>query len=189
MKWDPLNLGSTDAKMDRYTVVEVKHGRISMIACVGYLLPTYFRFPGCENFKNGLGAFDSIPPEGWAQIFAFIGAHEIFVRPRQGGMGGYDLGLGTEIIEGVDAREIEWRQTIERNNGRLAMVGIMGLMVQDGLFGVDPLTYLIKEGWWGQPVDWLVKDIPIYGGIAATQNKKISRTRTARRALSNEVKA
>merc|ERR1712107_637649 len=41
------------------------------------------------------------------------------------------------------------------------MIAIMGLMVQDGLFGVDPLTYLIKEGWWGQPVDWLVKDLPM----------------------------
>eukprot|EP00437_Effrenium_voratum_P008804 CAMPEP_0181437924 /NCGR_PEP_ID=MMETSP1110-20121109/21636_1 /TAXON_ID=174948 /ORGANISM="Symbiodinium sp., Strain CCMP421" /LENGTH=111 /DNA_ID=CAMNT_0023561579 /DNA_START=67 /DNA_END=399 /DNA_ORIENTATION=+ len=30
-KFDPLDLGSTDAKMDRYTAVEIKHGRVAMI--------------------------------------------------------------------------------------------------------------------------------------------------------------
>merc|ERR1719210_93100 len=64
-KWDPLNLGNTDAKMERYTAVEIKHGRISMIATLGYVMPEIFRFPGCEDFKNGLGALSTIPFEGW----------------------------------------------------------------------------------------------------------------------------
>merc|ERR550532_1517944 len=93
-KWDPLNLGSTDAKMDRNTAVEIKHGRIAMIACVGYVMPEIFRFPGCETFENGLGALSSIPAEGWVQLFAFIGAHEVLIKPRTGGMGSFDLGLG-----------------------------------------------------------------------------------------------
>ncbi|CAJ1362820.1 unnamed protein product, partial [Effrenium voratum] len=158
-KFDPLNLGNTDAKMDRYTAVEIKHGRVAMIATVGYIMPEIFRFPGCEAFSHGLGAFESIPLEGWVQLVALVGAHEVLVKPRQGGMGLYDFGLGTELIDGIDDAELERKQTSERNNGRLAMIAIMGLMVQDGMFGEPPLSYMSKYGWWGEPVQWYVQSL------------------------------
>jgi len=165
-KWDPLQLGSTDAKMERYTAVETKHGRVAMIACVGYVMPEVFRFPGCEGFENGLAALGSIPAEGWVQLLAFIGAHEVLVRPRQGGLGAFDLGLGTELLDGIGEEELERRQTVERNNGRLAMVAILGLMWQDGTFGASPIALLATNGWWGPSVDWVIKDIPICMGTA-----------------------
>ena len=141
-KFDPLELGNTDAKMDRYTQVEIKHGRVAMIAVMGYIMPELFRFPGCEAFKHGLGALESIPLEGWVQLVALVGAHEVLVKPREGGMGPSDFGLGTELLDGIDEEELERKQTSERNNGRLAMIAIMGLMVQDGMFGEPPLTYM-----------------------------------------------
>ena len=141
-KFDPLGLGSTDAKMDRYTQVEIKHGRVAMIAVMGYIMPELFRFPGCEAFSHGLGALESIPLEGWVQLVALVGAHEVLVKPREGGMGPSDFGLGTELLDGIDDEELERKQTSERNNGRLAMIAIMGLMVQDGMFGEPPLTYM-----------------------------------------------
>merc|ERR1711879_862041 len=85
-KWDPAGLGNTDAKMERYTAVEIKYGRIAMIATMGYFLPEIFRFPGCEKFSNGLGALSDLPLEGWVQLVALIGAHEVFIKPREGGM-------------------------------------------------------------------------------------------------------
>lgn len=163
-KFDPLNLGNTDAKMERYTAVEIKHGRISMIATMGYILPEAFRFPGCEGFDNGLGALTTIPLEGWIQLVAFIGAHEVLVKPRAGGMGAFDFGLGTELLDGIDDEELERRQTVERNNVRLAMVAILGMMWQDGTFGKTPMVMLATEGFWGPPVDFLVNDIPLCTG-------------------------
>eukprot|EP00439_Symbiodinium_sp_Y106_P048050 s1145_g6.t1 len=154
-KFDPLNLGTTDlrgwpscvlhqdAKMDRYTAVEIKHGRVAMIATVGYIMPEIFRFPGCEDFKHGLGALESIPVEGWVQLFALVGAHEVLVKPREGGMGLYDFGLGTELLDGIDEEELERKQTAERNNGRLAMIAILGMM----------------NGFWGEPVQFIVQHI------------------------------
>lgn len=171
-KWDPLNLGSTDSKMDRYTQVEIKHGRVSMIACVGYIMPELFRFPGCENFGHGLSALGSIPPEGWFQLVGFLGLHEVLVKPRESGMGPYDFGLGVELLDGIPEEELERRQTVERNNGRLAMVAIMGLMVQDGMFGTTPIQLIKQSGWWGTPVDYLIKNIPICSGYAGCALKR-----------------
>jgi len=159
-KWDPLNLSNTPAKFERYTAVEIKHGRISMIACVGYIFADLFRFPGCENFKNGLAALGDIPLEGWVQLAALIGAHEALVKPREGGYGSYDFGLGVELLEGQPAEEIERRQTVERNNGRLAMVGILGMMWQDGQFGLPPVQYLYKNGWWAGPAEKFTSYMP-----------------------------
>eukprot|EP00930_Biecheleria_cincta_P016925 TRINITY_DN135_c0_g1_i9.p1 TRINITY_DN135_c0_g1~~TRINITY_DN135_c0_g1_i9.p1 ORF type:complete len:468 (+),score=94.99 TRINITY_DN135_c0_g1_i9:49-1452(+) len=163
-KFDPLDLGNTDAKMDRYTAVEIKHGRISMIAVMGYILPEVFRFPGCEDFKSGLGALGSIPLEGWIQLVALIGAHEALVKPREGGMGIYDFGLGTELLVDQPDEEIERKQTVERNNGRLAMVAILGLMWQDGTFGQNPIAMLKTEGFWGPGTDYFVRNIGICQG-------------------------
>ena len=158
-KFDPLNLGNTDAKMERYTAVEIKHGRVSMIAVVGYIMPEIFRFPGCEEFKHGLGALESIPVEGWVQLFALVGAHEVLVKPREGGLGSFDFGNGTELLDGLDDEELERRLTSERNNGRLAMVAILGLMWQDGTFGQPPLSYMNQNGFWGEPVQFIVQNI------------------------------
>lgn len=160
-KFDPLNLGNTDEKMEKYTVAEIKHGRVAMIATMGYFMPENFRFPGCESFENGLGAFSTIPLEGWVQLIAFIGAHDILVKPRDGGMGAYDLGFGTELLDGIDDEELERRQTVERNNGRLAMIAIIGLMFQDWKFGKTPIELIKEGGFWGPPVDFIIQDIPI----------------------------
>ena len=158
-KFDPLDLGNTDAKMERYSAVEIKHGRVSMIAVVGYIMPEIFRFPGCEDFKHGLSALESIPFEGWVQLLALVGAHEVLVKPREGGLNSQDFGLGTELLDGIDDEELERKQTSERNNGRLAMIAILGLMWQDGTFGEAPLSYMNKYGFWGEPVQFIVSHI------------------------------
>ncbi|CAE8679264.1 unnamed protein product [Polarella glacialis] len=160
-KWDPLDLSSTDAKLERYTAAEIKHGRIAMIAVIGYILPEMFRFPGCEGYESGLGALTSLPIEGWGQLVAFISAHELLIKPRQGGMGLSDFGQGTELLEGIDDAELHRKQTAERNNGRLAMVAIMGLLVQDYLFPGNPIANMKTTGWWGPSVDYFVHDIAV----------------------------
>jgi len=160
-KWDPLNLGSTEQKMERYAAVEIKHGRVSMLACIGYFMPEIFRFPGCEGFKSGLGALSTLPAEGWVQLVLFLGAHELLVKPRANALHSQDFGLGTELLEGISAEELERKQTAERNNGRLAMAAIIGLMWQDGTFGVSPIAMIATDGLWGPTFgDRFVQYIP-----------------------------
>merc|ERR1711879_1032622 len=82
--WDPLGFASDgDVEVfSRRRAIEIKHGRISMIACLGYITPEYVRFPGLlspskglafEDVPNGLKAFSKVPGVGWAQIFLFCG--------------------------------------------------------------------------------------------------------------------
>lgn len=172
-KWDPLNLGSTDAKMDRYTAVEIKHGRVAMIATVGYIAADGWRYPGCEGFENGLGALTTIPVEGWVQIVALIGAHEVFVKPRQGGMGSWDFGLGVEMFKGAPSDVVEQYQSNERSNGRLAMIGIMGMLVQNGVTGLSPIQYFEKNGFWGP---WFPNYEGSFVGLATREGRSTGLT-------------
>jgi hypothetical protein len=71
--WDPLGLtdDADQANFDRLRWVELKHGRIAMLAVVGYLV-TYagIRFPGAEDIPAGFAALDNLPGMVWAQLVA-----------------------------------------------------------------------------------------------------------------------
>eukprot|EP00640_Fibrocapsa_japonica_P006997 CAMPEP_0113933938 /NCGR_PEP_ID=MMETSP1339-20121228/1294_1 /TAXON_ID=94617 /ORGANISM="Fibrocapsa japonica" /LENGTH=162 /DNA_ID=CAMNT_0000935513 /DNA_START=96 /DNA_END=581 /DNA_ORIENTATION=+ /assembly_acc=CAM_ASM_000762 len=95
--FDPLGL-LTDADEERFNrlrYVEIKHGRISMLAILGHLVTTAgVRLPGylstSENIKfedvpNGLAALGKVPALGLAQIFAFVGALELGVMIQREG--------------------------------------------------------------------------------------------------------
>ena len=40
--------------------------------------------PSRQSFEHGLAALGSIPLEGWVQLVALVGAHEVLVKPREG---------------------------------------------------------------------------------------------------------
>merc|ERR1712025_605632 len=77
--WDPLGYGADGnfENFQRRRETEIKHGRVSMLACIGYIVPEYFRWPGMlspsegisfTDVPNGLGALAKVPVAGWAQI-------------------------------------------------------------------------------------------------------------------------
>merc|ERR1711988_368379 len=70
--WDPLGMSKDGdvKKFNRRRASELKHGRICMYACLGYIVPEYFRMPGfcsvSESVKftdipNGLAALGKVP--------------------------------------------------------------------------------------------------------------------------------
>jgi Chlorophyll A-B binding protein len=145
--FDPLGLvaDGDQAKFDRLRLVEIKHGRIAMIAIVGYLVQEAgIRLPGnldlagdkFADIPNGWAAVEAIPYLGKLQIFAFIGALEVFVmRDFVGGDFVGDLrnnyiDFGWDTFD--EATKLN-KRTIELNQGRAAMMGILGLMVHDQL--------------------------------------------------------
>ena len=145
--WDPLGLvaDGDQAKFNRLRLVEIKHGRIAMLAVVGYLVQEAgIRLPGdldlagtkFADIPNGYAGLEAVSYAGKLQIFAFIGALEVFVmRDFVGGEFPGDLrnnyfDLGWDSFD--EATKLR-KRTIELNQGRAAMMGILGLMVHEQL--------------------------------------------------------
>merc|ERR1719282_1107583 len=58
--FDPLGLlaNGDEATFNRLRETEIKHGRVSMLAVVGYLTTAAgFRFPGAEGVPDGFASF------------------------------------------------------------------------------------------------------------------------------------
>merc|ERR1712125_318937 len=130
-------------------VIEIQHGRVSMLACIGYIVPEFVRFPGYlspsadlkfEDMPNGLAAAFKMPFVGWSQIIAFAGFVEVtnLMTETRKNAGDYENfgAFGIPFGKGIeDAAKKEKSLLAEINNGRLAMVAIIGMFFQDGLTG------------------------------------------------------
>merc|ERR1711933_673466 len=117
--WDPVGFtkDGDEFSFKRRRSVEIKHGRICMLATMGYITPELTgKWPGylspSQNLKfadipNGLAAVSKIPAYGW--------------RPP--------------LLATDDAEKKKTRLNAELANGRLAMMAIIGMFFQDGLTG------------------------------------------------------
>jgi len=149
--FDPLGLveDGDQEKFDRLRYVELKHGRICMLGVVGYLVTAAgVRLPGDIDFSgtsfsdiaSGWEGTTQVPVAGALQIFAFVGALELGVmKDITGGEFPGDFRNGA-IDYGWDNFDDETKlqkRAIELNNGRAAMMGLLGLMVHDKLGNVS----------------------------------------------------
>jgi len=148
--FDPLGFlkngpyGSPEQNFYHYRGVEVKHGRIAMAATVGMLVQENYRFEGLlspsENLSfsdvpNGLAALDVVPLLGWVQLAVLIGAHEVLVKQRPGKKPG-DFGTGYLGVAMDDESAKQLRAlNVEIQNGRLAMLGILGMFASENIHG------------------------------------------------------
>jgi len=144
--WDPLNMldGVEQERFDRLRYVEIKHGRIAMLAVLGHIHTSFgARVPGNIDYsgtsfasiKTGIAGLADIPNGGLIQIFAFIGFLEVFVmKDRGSGEFPGDLRNGMFTWKATEEEKLE-KRAIELNNGRAAMMGILGLMVHEMIDG------------------------------------------------------
>merc|ERR1719156_277307 len=144
--WDPAGFtadGSAE-NFARRRQTELKHGRVSMLATMGYITPEITgKLPGYlspsaglkfADIPNGLAAISKVPAAGWAQIIAYFGFCEF-----SGGFDDYKTGTpgdyGWTVLTSSDPEEKTKKLAAEIANGRLAMVAIIGMFFQDGLTG------------------------------------------------------
>jgi len=152
--WDPLGLGkkASPETFRRWRAVEIKHGRIAMMATVGYAVQSFLRWPGylstSENIKfadlpNGIAGFGMIPKGGLVQIALFIALMEgVTWKALDGGFPGKvpegkkpgDV-AGDLWVRYADEDVRNQKLNVELNNGRAAMMGITGMLMHDHITG------------------------------------------------------
>merc|ERR1740117_1384757 len=142
--YDPLGwLASEPEAFERRRAVERKHGRVAMAAVVGNIVHNnHIVFDGylspSNNLKfsdvpTGIDGYKAIPTAGVAQILAFFALVELAWMPASKYDGDYGVGyFGTDI---ADPEEKARKLNVELNNGRAAMLGIIGNMVAECLTG------------------------------------------------------
>ena len=164
--FDPLGLleDADQERFDRLRYVEVKHGRICQLAFLGQIVTRNgIHLSGSidqagnsfDSFPNGLAAINgpnAIPQEGLLQIVAFVGILELFVMKDVTGESEFPGDFRNGALDfGWDSLDEETKlskRAIELNNGRAAMMGILGLMVHEKLNEID-----------------MVADLPLIGAL------------------------
>ena len=141
--FDPVGFAKdiSPSKLKFYKEVEIKHGRLAMIAAVGF--PIGEHISGATDVPSYI-AFEESPLAGslpvlalpilLAEIFSVFtfnspfGGELFSIRTdyENGNLGFDPLGLKPE-----DPEDLKDMKTKEINNGRLAMIGIVGMLGQE----------------------------------------------------------
>merc|ERR1712039_786413 len=158
-EFDPLGFAeSVDAKWLREA--ELKHGRVCMLATVGFYSQQYITFPGFKPTPDALQSVYTAPVgvmaallflAGWIESSSFGGKItmlDMFEGERTPG----DFNFGAGFLKGKSDKEVYDMKLKELNNGRLAMLAFSG-MVHHNLVVKGPLFPLFPEGWAG-PAQW-----------------------------------
>merc|ERR1712172_470420 len=144
--WDPLGFTADGdvASFKRRRSAEIKHGRICMLATMGYMTPEITgKLPGYlspsaglkfADIPNGLAAISKVPSAGWAQIVAY-GAYCELSQDQSAGTAASKGDFGFKVLTSSDPAEKTKKLSAELANGRLAMMAIIGMFFQDGLTG------------------------------------------------------
>jgi len=158
--FDPWGLVSDMSvqEIKRYRESEVTHGRVAMLATLGYLVGESFHpfFGGIVSgpANSHLTQVQEVAPAFFTLLTIAIGASELY-RAKTGwktaqslqkaiddpnnALGAVlnddyypgDIGFDPLGLKPKDAKGFAIRQTKELNNGRLAMLGAAGMIVQE----------------------------------------------------------
>ena len=134
--FDPLRLAEVQVDLTYARGAEVKHGRIAMLACVGFVIQEYWHLPGADyqNFKP-LTAPWTVPWAANLQILMLAGAIELATADKTYGETPWDLGFDPLCFqEGKSKAEMDRLMLGELTNGRLAMMAFVGMVIQTLLF-------------------------------------------------------
>jgi len=137
--FDPLGLATDPDVYSRMRIAEVFHGRLAMLGMAGSILPELL----------GKGAWfqpgDSVDGYKLGFLFMAIAAPTEYWR-GQGGFG-WDKGTTDRSYPGFDPLKLTSAQTKvkEIKNGRLAMLGMLGLEAQRVVTGQSPLSNLASH--------------------------------------------
>ena len=146
--WDPLGF-LKDADQERFNLlryIELKHGRVAMLAMLGQIVTKAgIHFSGTidaagtlpfKDIPTGLKGLEAIPGTGLGQIILFCGFLEVCVMKEAipgETPGDFLNGMKPGYWTALSPEAKRSKKSIELNNGRAAMMGILGLIVHEQL--------------------------------------------------------
>jgi len=140
--WDPAGFCS-DGKEETFDSLrgkELKHARVAMMAIVGFLgTGAGWRFPGFESVPDGVSALQNGAGPGLGIFFLLFGFFELKIMDdlekgnKPGNFGDPFKMATTGLLGGYDEN---WRN-FELNNGRMAMLGVIGTIVASAYTDLD----------------------------------------------------
>lgn len=133
--FDPLGFTEVVGNYNYVQAAEIKHGRVAMLAVVGFIVQQYIHIVSSE--ANPLKAITDLGYGPNLQILFGIGAVELatWEKTFSGTEAAGDLGfdpLGQ--LKGKSQSQVNDLKLKELKNGRLAMIAIMGIVIQYILF-------------------------------------------------------
>merc|ERR1740127_231501 len=150
--FDPAGFCSGDVSEGKVRFIreaELKHGRVAMLASLGFLVAEPFHplFGGNIDVPSYI-AFQQTPLQTfWPAVLFLISTIEVFsVFTFQNPAGSQpwtinvdhkagDVGFDPMGLKPTTATELKEMQTKELNNGRLAMIAIAGMVTQELVSG------------------------------------------------------
>jgi len=154
--FDPLGLAPTDSDSYKmYVEAETKHGRLSMLAMIGIVVgeKTSIFFDGKINgpaiyqFQQA----DALLPTFWLAVLSVVAVIESYTiitlwQPLEEAKGfahlkkdvvAGNLGFDPLKFAPIGSKQFDSMKTKELNNGRLAMLGVAGVVAQELVTGVS----------------------------------------------------
>jgi len=145
----------TEGKVRFYREVELKHSRVAMLAALGFPVAEQFHPLFATDDAPSFSAFQQTPLQTfWPAVVFVIAIFEVFSvftfqNPASRSATGEpvqpwtirldhepgDLGFDPLGLKPTDPAELLAMQNKELNNGRLAMIAIAGMIVQEGVTG------------------------------------------------------
>ena len=152
-EFDPLNLleGKSKLEVYKYREAELTHGRVAMLASLGFLVQEKFHPLFSGDTDIAINQVPQLPIWLWAGMLAGIaGAEQTRIAKgwqkldqrsytaseslREGYMPG-DLGFDPFKIKPQDPEKLLDMQEKELSHGRLAMIAAMGFLAQETVTG------------------------------------------------------
>jgi hypothetical protein len=163
--FDPANLLETASVADvrRWREAELTHGRVSMLAALGFVIGEQLEdFPAFMNFDGNItgpaiNQFQQVQQGFWEPLLIVIGICESYrvslawatptgtgfnsLKPdyEMGNLSFDPLGLASK-----DPEELKVQRTKELNNGRLAMIAIAGFVTQEFVNNTEIFEHLFR---------------------------------------------
>ena len=139
---------ATEGKVRFYREVELKHARVAMLAAIGFPIAEQWHPLFATDDAPSYTAFQQTPLQTfWPVVVGVIAVIEIFsIFPafEDPNIEGWaiksthtagDFGFDPLGLKPTDPAELAAMQAKELNNGRLAMIAIAGMVVQEGVTG------------------------------------------------------